>query len=321
MFDTGKAEVTFDAGAGRTVTMAHHHERGFELHLRDGEKPFPQAPDEAGPGEFRVTALVRQPRPELTSRAPCKAAYLTLVVHAPELALRDEFAVLRRWLSQREVGDARPHGEKLVMGAAPGAQFAFRVGCEAEGGKMVSVSWATAFVRFGVVGYVVALLGDPTGFDGMLARDPEVDRFDDPRLHGRERSMTFSFGFNGMRRVGRSGVVAEHARLRRCSGQLLDAEPAVQSDGEQPVDEVVARLQGDNHAAEDFELLFAAEAAVEEQHDAGVEVAGRGELAEVGHVRGDQDAVLGEGEFEDLRVGDAQPPAFAEVGRVVPVGA
>lgn len=201
MFATGKAEVTFDAGAGRSVTMAHHHERGFELHLRDGERPFVAPPDQAGPGEFRVTALVRQPRPELTPRALCKAAHLTLVAHAPELALRDEFASLRRWLSEREAGDARPYGEKVVMGAAPGAQFAFVVGCEVEGEKLASVTWATAFVRFGVVGYYVALLGDPPGFDGMLASDLDIHRFDDPSFHGRERSVTFSFGFGGMRRV------------------------------------------------------------------------------------------------------------------------
>ncbi|MDP2309289.1 MAG: hypothetical protein Q8P18_24925 [Pseudomonadota bacterium] len=200
MYDTGNAEVPFDAGAGRTVTMAHHHERGCELHLRDGEKPTGEPPDESGPGEFHVSALVRQPRPDLTSRALCKAAYLMLVVHSPELALRDEFAPLREWLLNRKEGDRRPYGEKPVAGA-PGAQFKFLVGCEADGERVTALRWAVAMVRFGAVAYHVALLGEPPGFDGMLDRDPDIHRFEDTKFDGRERRMTFTFGFDGIRRM------------------------------------------------------------------------------------------------------------------------
>ncbi len=201
MLDTGNAAAVFDAGAGRTVTMAHHHERGFELHLRDGDKPTGEPPDECGPGEFHVSALVRQPRPDLTSRALCKAAYLMLVVHAPRLALRDEFAPLRDWLLHRKEGDRRAYGEKLVAGP-PGAHFRFLVGGEADGGRVAAVRWAVATVRFGSVAYTVALLGEPPGFDGMLDRDPNIQRFNDTKFDGRQRRMTFTFGFDGIRRIG-----------------------------------------------------------------------------------------------------------------------
>ncbi len=201
MLDTGNAAAVFDAGAGRSVTMSSHHERGFELQLRDGEKPIGEPPDDSGPGEFHVSALVRQPRPDLTSRALCKAAYLMLVVHAPDVALRPEFAPLREWLILRKEGDRRPYGEKPMSGA-PGAQFRFLVGCEADGERVTALQWAVAFVRFGAVGYWVSMLNEPPDFREMLDRDPDMHRFDDPKFDGRARRMTFTFGLDGMRRIG-----------------------------------------------------------------------------------------------------------------------
>lgn len=76
-------------------------------------------------------------------------------------------------------------------------------------------------------------------------------------------------------RVPKGALHASRHRRR----QLLDAEPAVERDGERAVDEVAIRLQDDNHAAEHFELLVASEAAVEEQDDAGVKHERGGELA------------------------------------------
>jgi hypothetical protein len=57
-------------------------------------------------------------------------------------------------------------------------------------------------------------------------------------------------------------------------------------------------------------VLVAAETAVEEEHQAGVDLASGRELAEVADVRRDEHAIFAERELEHLRIGAAEalPP-------------
>lgn len=202
LFATGTVEREFDGGAGSTVKTAHHHERGMELHLRDGDEAIWKPPPSEGPGEFELTVNVAQPRPELSSRALCKAAYLALVVHSPALALRPEFAPLRHWLLHRREGDQRPYGELLMPGSPPGASFRYLFGVDADRDhRVTALKWAIASVRLHAVGFTVSLLGEPPEFARLLEKDPEMQRFDRPS-DGRPRPMTFSFGFTDMKPFG-----------------------------------------------------------------------------------------------------------------------
>jgi hypothetical protein len=197
-------EVTFQAGGGRTVTIANHHERGVEFHLRDGDAVFSELPDEGGPGTLRLRLIVPQPVPVRASRALCKSAYLALCVHAPSVALRDEFAPLRGWLAEGGESGHRPYAEKLLRAPLPGAEFRFLLhGSLGGGGEILGIDRATAFVRIHMLGYTVSLLGAAPPFERFGHEPFEV--FSKPNRSTAERLMTFDFGFDAVRRVPGTG--------------------------------------------------------------------------------------------------------------------
>jgi len=201
MYVTGNRQATFTAGPGKSVTVANHHERGFGLQISNEEEIALSGPDEAGPGEFTIRANVPQPRPDLVSRALAKSAYLALCVHAPSLALREEFEPLCMWLNDRSAGGHRPYTEKLEVGVPPGATFRYLVdGTVDEQGRLLAVDWVIAYVRIHMVSYIVSLLDGHPDFSAFAECDNELTLFDKEERPAAERSTTFTFEFESAKR-------------------------------------------------------------------------------------------------------------------------